>query len=134
VRQQTRWALAPAGLTLDTELACTAPRGQRFQLAVQLPPAPWRLDDVSWEPKDGLRAWTTAGSLLLVDLQRALDARTLGKLVLRLRAPLERTDSGSRVLSIPEPMPREAAQRQATYAIHVDPTLQATLASASVSP
>ena len=35
--------LAPAGLTLDAEIACSAPRGQRFQLAVQLPPAPWRL-------------------------------------------------------------------------------------------
>jgi hypothetical protein len=134
VHQQTRWTIASAGMTLDAEIACTVPRGQRFQLAVQLPPAPWQIDEVAWEPKDGLRAWTTAGSLLLVDLQRGLDARTPGKLTLRLRAPVDRSMAGSRLLSIPELMPLDAAERRATMALHVSPGLQATMANSSIPP
>jgi hypothetical protein len=130
-RQQTRWSITPTGMTLAAEMTCEARRGQRFQLGVKLPPAPWRVDDVTWEPKDALRSWTTAGSMLVVELRRALETRSPGKLTLRLRAPLDGAATGARFLSIPELMPLDAAQRQATYAIHVDPSLQASLAKAS---
>lgn len=132
VRQQSRWTITPAGMTLNADLACQVQRGQQFQLGVRLPGGAWRVDDVIAEPKEALRSWTAAGPLLTIDLQRALDPRNPGKFTVRLRAPLEQLGNGARVLKIPEVEPLAATQRQATYAIHVDPALQATLASASV--
>ncbi|GEM_PF-3377984 len=134
IRQQTRWTITPAGMTLAADIAYAARRGQQYQVAVQLPPGRWRVDEVAWEPKDALRSWTTVGSQLIIDLQRALEARTPGKLTLRLRMPPDRAALGPRLLPIPELAPVAAAQRQATYAIHVDPAMQASLAKVSAPP
>lgn len=131
VRQQSRWAITPEGMTLSTDLVCSVRRGRQFQLVVETPPGPWRVEQVVFEPKEAMRTWSMAHSRITIELQTALEPRSAGKVSIRMKAPLEHSNLGPHVAPIPDLKPIAAFWRQATLAVVVDPSLQATLASAS---
>src|SRR5206468_6060025 len=74
-RQRTWWQLGPHVSALSTEIAYELARGSLFQLAVKFPAQRWRVEAVALEPEEALRSWSVAGPLVLVDLQRGLNAR-----------------------------------------------------------
>ncbi len=131
VRRETRWLIAPDGMTLVGEIAYEARRGQQFQIRVQLPAGDWRVDDVAWEPKETLRGWTRTGQILLIDLNRGLDRRTPGKLTLRLSAPVPRGGPGPRLVSLPELTALDAVQQTATYFMHGDSAFEGAVVQSS---
>jgi hypothetical protein len=139
-RERVRWSIAPTDMTLTTDIDCTLRRGSIYQLSVRLPSEPssgtWLVDSVRMEPADGLRNWTLAGPLLLLNLQKALDRSNPVTVSVRLRASFSKNaavaNGSATHLTIPELRLSEANTRAAEYAIEVDPAWTATLARASV--
>ncbi|MCS7045306.1 MAG: hypothetical protein NZO58_03010 [Gemmataceae bacterium] len=134
VRQHTHWSIQPTAMTLTFEASLKGIRGSRYELSLRNPPAPWVVDDVSWEPKEGLRNWSVAEGELLLALHQGLRAGTSAKLTVRWRAPWNERGPWPKSLPIPEPTIGATAERHATYAISLDPPWSATLVKSAVPP
>jgi len=135
-RQRTWWEIGPQGSALTAEITYSVSRGSLIELPVALPGG-WQVDEVSVQPKELLRTWSpvTTGdrATLVVELQRALTPRQEAQLTVRLHSTLGRAvPAGGKSYEFPELAPLDPCVREGTFAISVDPLLEATVLRASV--
>ena len=133
--QALQWHIAPEGTRLRASISYEVRRGQLHQLAIKLPTVGTRysVQAVDVEPKELLRDWTSAGSVLLVDLKHGLTPRTDLKLLVELRS-VALPDDGPLILQVPDVTPLGSGAREAKLAITVDPLFHARVFNSSVPP
>lgn len=135
-QQQMWWQITPQGSLLHCQIHFNIARGSLFQVPLQLPKDA-RIEQVRFEPADGLRSWYSVnqpkGPLLILDLQRPLTHTRAGKLSLQLRSvPGPLAPPSGATLTFPDVAPTDKCHRSGTLAISIDPQLQSTAVKTSL--